>query len=891
MISDILLLMASLDTWENYDINNITMPPNLKGAIEEVTDSSSEAVGAVGAVGAIGVVEAPRVVLPPSVYTSRYIPGWRITGMWPRKLYHDHGQVLAKKHQIFREDKPSRITKRNKKLTPDHKIISQYTDPRLVEWQNELSKYIHQGNHVVVDVTTSCGKTWATNQIITYETLSDDNATAIFVAPNPEIMRDNVADIRLHNYKYYVSASSRMIDTQTRSYSTYDERNTPSSQIICLTADNFVNFVTNELNHEFISKLKFIVFDEVHLNDVSTCMWWASYLPQTAQFILLSATLGDVGTTIALVQKIAPYKPVVLVEYHIRPIPLQYSLFKGCDNPVNGFRCSTLKAAKRIMCQVNPYDLTKRDIISIDPTLRSVLSDPTMTRATQYALGQELMAKTDINSIVSLIDKDLEDAVVEPTPQNLYNLLCYLFTNTMQPAMLFHTSAATVQDIAKKLVAHISSIEESDPLFRKASRATMQMEKLEKRKRDELAELEEKQLKSGAGFNEEKDDNDTNELAELAANLDRWKFPSQFGEIPTNIPTWIQDCLKYGIGIYLKSFPAWLRYKMFDALKEGKLQVMIADSSVAVGINLPFRTTILCGDITPTLFKQMGGRAGRWGFDDQGYVISMFNKDRIKECYLSASTPVSITVPTEMTYTELIRLLTPHELSTFYNPGPGDMIEPKMPCSILTECELLKKIITKNYLKSISDNHDLMMKSVDQANTIRSNNWHYHRLTHLIQALPSNSETIIFFQLLINGNLSKIDTDDFIDLLSYLFQRKPPSNETDIVTLNPTLESQVKIYNDYFKIGGNFTKPVSNYFSIFCKTGVYDIKNLDNIEQIGEWLYVLNRYINGETETDKKTRKPVLKIYSIVPADSPFRVMVNNVDSRFVAAKKVAGLL
>jgi len=66
----------------------------------------------------------------------------------------------------------------------------------------------------------------------------------------------------------------------------------------------------------------------------------------------------------------------------------------------------------------------------------------------------------------------------------------------------------------------------------------------------------------------------------------------------------------------MHSFPAWLRNKMFDAFKEGKLQVMIADPTISVGINLPVRTCIMCGDdMSPSLYKQMSGRAGRRGFD------------------------------------------------------------------------------------------------------------------------------------------------------------------------------------------------------------------------------------------------------------------------------------
>ena len=81
-------------------------------------------------------------------------------------------------------------------------------------------------------------------------------------------------------------------------------------------------------------------------------------------------------------------------------------------------------------------------------------------------------------------------------------------------------------------------------------------------------------------------------------------------EIPS-CPNWVKECISYGIGVYMKDFKAHLRFFMFDLFKEGKIKVLISDLSISVGINLPARTCILAGDITPELYKQLGGRAGR----------------------------------------------------------------------------------------------------------------------------------------------------------------------------------------------------------------------------------------------------------------------------------------
>lgn len=822
--------------------------------------------------------------LPPNVLSSRYIPGWKVSGLYQRNIFKDRGQKLDIDHKTYREKRKVKTAlgkkgkKRQAKLAAAASVSHAFTDERFTPWQNELSQYVHTGNHVILDITTSCGKSWATTKIVAHETLSNDDVTAIFVSPNSEIMRDTVSEIRKYNYKHYLTSSKRMLDTQTRSYCTYDEKIEPISQIMCLTADNFVSFITNEINHEFIKKLQYIVFDEVHLNEVSATMWWSTFLPQFAQFLLLSATLGDVTDTLAQLRKNAPNHPIKIIKHNIRPIPLQRVLFKGCDLPKQNYRCPELKGAKRLSCQVNQFDPTARDIRSLDRSFPL-----SKDRIEQYHQGQVIVQSTDMSKIHENIQRDVDEAVVDPSPENIYKLLSYLFSNGMQPALVFHTSSAEAQKMAKNLVAYIAMIESRDDEFKKAFRNQKSLDKSEKRERDKRAEDEEKALKTGNKWSKMPEDESktTDAMADLSAVLNKWKFPSQFGEIPYNIPAWVQDCLRYGIGVYLHSFPAWLRYKMFDAFKDGKLQVMIADATISVGINLPVRTCILCGDdITPALYKQMGGRAGRRGFDNQGYIIPMFNKKQIVKCLFTESKPVSINLPVEVSYTELVRLLTPGELANFYNPKvETDPVKPKAPGSQfslpgLGEIPTLKDVILDNYREWTRrmDLPETLARLERQMTTIKGQMWHYHRLTNIIQSLPYN-ETMIFMQLLNNGDLRSITTTDMIILVACLFQTKPCKSSRDCLELPASISEKVVQYGRYFEIDRDFTAPVSKYFTDFFRKNEYIVEDIDGIEKIGEWLYILKRQLTA-----------------VAPRDNHIRKMVLEFDDRFMSACKATDL-
>lgn len=94
----------------------------------------------------------------------------------------------------------------------------------------------------------------------------------------------------------------------------------------------------------------------------------------------------------------------------------------------------------------------------------------------------------------------------------------------------------------------------------------------------------------------------------------------------------IRRYLKHGIAIHHGGLLPKYRFLAEKLAQQGLLKIVVGTDTLGVGINMPLRTVVftkLCkydGQKTRLLtvrdFKQIAGRAGRKGFDDQGYVIA-----------------------------------------------------------------------------------------------------------------------------------------------------------------------------------------------------------------------------------------------------------------------------
>lgn len=126
---------------------------------------------------------------------------------------------------------------------------------------------------------------------------------------------------------------------------------------------------------------------------------------------------------------------------------------------------------------------------------------------------------------------------------------------------------------------------------------------------------------------------------DIAERLQDTRFSSPFGKD-------IQRFLKHGVGLHHAGLLPKYRVLVEKLAQEGLLKVISGTDTLGVGVNIPIRTVLftkLCkydGEKTAILsvrdFHQIAGRAGRRGFDTEGFVVAQAPEHVIENLRLDA---------------------------------------------------------------------------------------------------------------------------------------------------------------------------------------------------------------------------------------------------------------
>jgi len=120
--------------------------------------------------------------------------------------------------------------------------------------------------------------------------------------------------------------------------------------------------------------------------------------------------------------------------------------------------------------------------------------------------------------------------------------------------------------------------------------------------------------------------------------------------------------LQRGIGVHHDELHRAYKDLVETLFRTKHLKIVVATSTLALGVNMPARTTVFCGDnpnLDPLRYRQMAGRAGRRGYDNIGNVVFVGISPK-KVFRLMTSSLVSLHGHFPMTPTVVLRMVNLH---------------------------------------------------------------------------------------------------------------------------------------------------------------------------------------------------------------------------------------
>ena len=459
----------------------------------------------------------------------------------------------------------------------------------LDEFQHKAIAALAADKSVVICAPTGSGKTLIGEYAI-YRALSHGKRV-FYTTPLKALSNQKFRDFQ----EQFAQGDSRRIGLLTG-----DTIINPNADVVVMTTEIFRNMLYETPIGQLgtsLADVEAVVLDECHYisNRFRGTVWEESiiYCPPQIQLVALSATIGNPQELTDWITKVRNSKPNNATKYEcelinsdFRPVPLRYYF---CD------RSGLHRLLNQTETEISPKLKSAASHKGQKPKRLKIKDCPKI-----YQVVQQLQNKDMLPAIYIIFSRRGCDKAVEMIDglalvsaeegQKIESILLYFFlTNNIE--------------LQTALLTHFGSVNA------------------------ELAEL----LRNYLADNEQAEMNLANYLT---ANPNQkyllWQFLCENSQIARidQIEPLMRGIASHHAGL----LPAWkeLVERLFEM---GLVKIVFATATLAAGINMPARTTVVSAlskrtdgghsMLSPSEFLQIAGRAGRRGKDQVGHVVTI----------------------------------------------------------------------------------------------------------------------------------------------------------------------------------------------------------------------------------------------------------------------------
>lgn len=597
-------------------------------------------------------------------------------------------------------------------------------------WQLQLLDVVDENSSALVVAPTASGKTFIGYYVMDKILRADHSGVAVYIAPTKALVNQVSAEIyaRFSSKNYPMNCKNELLGVFIREFNSAggvnEEGKWKNCQVLVTTPHILEMLLLSPTNQDWVSRLRYVVFDEVHCigNQEEGVQWEHTMQLIPCPFIALSATVADPSFFHGWLQNVSHMKKlegkVEIVQHTERWNDLYKFVFHdGVLRPLHPFSCLIEKSVRRHGL-ASDMSLTPQEMVSLFQEVRRLIGPSklwdqfapgvyfegrscfiTKSEARQYEkdlkaayielVNENVLAEDTFRSLaVGLQQCQQLDAIQHPDaeakelsvdvtklsrstsylqPAPLFTLCSTLHQTCQLPAIVFNFSASEIRVMLSRLLKELENRQHQkyfgDEEAQYRSKKIMEKREAEYRTKLKLYEeavkmkasknQEAKAARKNAGddegrgaqkvqANEARDDTIPDPPAppvDLADEIDpEFSFHSAkaLGQGQEDIEEIISNlkykrteqelitALRRGIGLHHPGTKKVYRDAVEVLFRRGFLTVVFATETLALGINMPCKTTVFCGDsldLNGLMYRQMSGRAGRRGFDLMGQVV------------------------------------------------------------------------------------------------------------------------------------------------------------------------------------------------------------------------------------------------------------------------------
>ncbi|KAH7057428.1 hypothetical protein B0J12DRAFT_413955 [Macrophomina phaseolina] len=325
-----------------------------------------------------------------------------------------------------------------------------------------------------------------------------------------------------------------------------------------------------------------------------------------------------------------------------------------------------------------PKVITQADVITWNQSLKALLK----AWMEQSDSPFEAVVRDLGHTLYDLEKTDDEHLGSEQVVSTIMPLLCHLQEQSALPAILFNYDRSYCEATCESILAQLESAEKE---WKETSPAwTKKMAGWEAWKKSRKGSSKKTASKKSSGLPDEGMGKADLARESAAAEVDSWEsfdpdapidgfhftdktklLRSELDNYASElrwrgVPDRLIEALSRGIGVHHAGMNRKYRHVVELLFRRGYLRVVVATGTLALGINMPCKTVVFCGDsifLTALNFRQAAGRAGRRGFDVLGNVV-FHGVPVSKVCRLLSSRLPDLTGHFPITTTLVLRLNT-----------------------------------------------------------------------------------------------------------------------------------------------------------------------------------------------------------------------------------------